>query len=178
MEDIERRLKEAAQTTRIVRRREHSLYTFGNTKLPYAFFAASDKANQAVVRKGNVLVERPQIMLPGTGASFEGFGNIDFDNAGGSVSIFAAISRLIRLPSLRYIHDSASKELIAKSAKGAADSAANDAEARGDSHLAVLEGRDELFLYSLMLYVGEMVARSAGDNVSEYLEHMKRGGTT
>ena len=74
-------LKAAFETTRIVKERSYSLFTFGITKLPYYFVARSElDSHDTVVREGRVTVEKPYIHVPGYNPMFEGF---EFDEATG-----------------------------------------------------------------------------------------------
>ena len=106
-------LKASYETTHIIRERKYSLYTFGDTRLPYYFVSRSElDSKDTVVREGNVVVEKPQILLPGTMGVFEGF---EFDEDMGvdeNDVQHLLIARKILLPSLKYTNHESNMEVL------------------------------------------------------------------
>ncbi|MBI4711459.1 MAG: hypothetical protein HY767_03240, partial [Candidatus Omnitrophica bacterium] len=66
--------EKALKSTEIIRPRVQPLQTFEATQIPYVFLAES-AVNQGdtVVRKGEVTVDKPSIILPPNLPQFEGF---------------------------------------------------------------------------------------------------------
>ncbi len=58
-------LARALSSVEVVREREHGIFTFGETKLPY--YIASPIDEFTVIRKGYVLVKKPLIIRPSSG---------------------------------------------------------------------------------------------------------------
>ena len=70
--DIQQLWDKALKDTEIVRTRALDLPTYEATALPYIFLAESGlNAGDTVVRKGEVVIERPALILPM--AQFQGF---------------------------------------------------------------------------------------------------------
>ena len=77
MMDITDRWEKALKKTEIIRSRVQALSTFEATELPYIFLAESSvNIGDSVVRKGKILVEKPNIIMPENLPFLEGF---DFD---------------------------------------------------------------------------------------------------
>jgi hypothetical protein len=71
--DIQDYWEKAIKYTQIVRPRVQPLAVFGDTQMPYVFLAESSvNAGDTVVRKGDVVVEKPAIILPSNLPQFEG----------------------------------------------------------------------------------------------------------
>ncbi len=168
-------LKAAYETTHIIRERKYSLYTFGTTKLPYYFIGRSEiDPKDTVVREGRVVVEKPQILLPGTLSMFEGF---EFDEDMGIDADDARhllLSRRILLPSLKYVNHENNMEVVAEGTDERISRLQNELERRSDTVTGIIRGEDRFFPFPLFFYVGKMVIRSTGDNIAEFFE--KRGG--
>ena len=72
--DIQELWERALKNTEIIRPRVQELHTFSSTQLPYVFLSESSiNAGDTVVRKGEVLVEKPSLILPADSPQFEGF---------------------------------------------------------------------------------------------------------
>ena len=102
--NIEELWDKALKKTEILRSRVHELETFRATILPYVFLAESGlNRGDTVVRQGQVVVERPALIMPS--AQFQGF---EFESGPG-VSEDAVLNFLfvrgVRFPSLRYRHE-------------------------------------------------------------------------
>ena len=101
--DIEQLWEKAQKKTEIIRGRARGLLTFEATEVPYIFLGESSvNEGHTVIRKGNVVIERPMIVLPENMPQFEGFEfeeemDVDMD----AVQMFF-LMRGVRFPSLKY----------------------------------------------------------------------------
>src|SRR6185436_8090586 len=60
--------------TEIIRSRVQGLMTFGQTKVPYILLSESSiNVGDTVVRQGQVLVEKPTLIIPPNHPQFQGF---------------------------------------------------------------------------------------------------------
>ena len=72
--NIQELWEKALKQTRVIRPRVQALETFKATRLPYVALSASlINPGDTVVRKGDILVEKPAIILPFNLPQFEGF---------------------------------------------------------------------------------------------------------
>lgn len=162
-------------TTVIVKRRRHSLFTFGVTRLPYIFVAKSEiDPHDTIVREGRVVVEKPHILIPGYNPRFEGFEMEGDAPLSGEDIKYILLARRIQLPALRYVNtpDHLTVEQVSVDAK--VGDVCNRLDGRDDTQTGVIRGEDKFFPFPLLLYVSEMIQRSAGDNLVEFLE--RQGG--
>ena len=95
--------QKAIKNTEIMRTRVRLLETFTHTEIPYIFLAESTlNIGDTVVRKGNVLVEKPAIILPGNPPQLHGFEFEDAVDIDANKVIDFLLIRGVRFPSLKY----------------------------------------------------------------------------
>ena len=119
--DIQKSWEKALSNTEIIRSRVQALLTFAATKVPYVLLSESrfDPSN-TVVRKGEVVVERPAIVLPPNSPQFEGFDFTEEDRLSNDIFANFLYVRGINVPSLKYnnktdsldLHDGKLKNVI------------------------------------------------------------------
>ncbi len=166
----------ASKNTHILRERKNTLYTFGSTRLPYIFCAESTiNEGDTVVRKGEINVDKPQIILPGQEASFEGF---EFETESGETvsgeelrMIFMA--RGVSFPNMRYKNSGMDIRVVEEQKEQVLDKYQKYLEQEHDTRTGLLAGPDEFWTVSLMLYAGNQIARSGPDNLKEIIERME-----
>ena len=165
----------ALETTDIIKERKYSLFTFGITKLPYFFVGRSEfDPHDTVIREGRVVVEKPHIIVPGNNPMFEGF-EFDEDMPVDEGDIkYILMSRRIQLPSLRYINSEQSMDVENIAVDEKVSQLCNRLDSGSDTITAVIRGESRFFPLPLIIYVGKMILRSTGDNLTELFE--KSGG--
>lgn len=164
-------LQASFETTQIVRERKYSLFTFGITKLPYFFIARSQiDSHDSLVREGKVIVEKPQIIIPGNNPLFEGFEFQDGMSFNESEIPQVLLTRRIKLPSLRYINKESSISVDSIGVDEKINQICNKLESKPDTVTGVIHGEDKFYPFPLLIYVGAMILRSSGDNLKEMLE--------
>lgn len=168
-------LKGAFETTEIIKERSYSLYTFGVTRLPYYFVARSEiDPKDTVIREGKVMVERPQILLPNGMSLIEGF-EIDEERHGSEEDVqHILMTRKVLLPSLKYTNDSNKVDVESISVDEKIGELRNRLTNASDTATGIIRGEDRFFPFPLFLYVGKMIIRSTGDNLTDLFE--KKGG--
>jgi hypothetical protein len=165
----------AIETTKVIKKRQSSLFTFGITKLPYYFIAQSEiDPHDTVTREGKVNVEKPQIYIPGYNPQFQGFEFEDDISMDEDELKYILLTRRIILPSLRYIHSEKNLTVERVSLDEKVNSICNQLDRKSDTGTAVIRGKDKFFPFPLLIYVGEMIFRSTGSNLTDIFE--KGGG--
>ena len=110
--DIHDSWEKALKSTEIIRPRVQPLQIFASTQIPYVFLAESAvNHGDTVVRKGEVTVDQPSIILPPNLPQFEGF---EFDAKFSGVEDYLTtflLVRGIRFPSMKYENKIASLDL-------------------------------------------------------------------
>jgi hypothetical protein len=157
------------RATRIVRTRKNLLYTFGSTRLPYRFLAPSAvNEGDVVLRRGTVTVEPPKILAPRNPVEFEGFGIEDEEGAEGMVPVL--LNRWVHFPPAKYQNSNASLEVVGGPLEAALERQVNELDRENDIRTGVVLGPEDRWGFSVIGYVGQMVARSAPSNIGEFFE--------
>ena len=179
--DIQELWERALKRTEILRMRLQDLATFEATAMSYVFLAESSvNTGDTVVRTGQVLIERPTIILPNFSPQFEGF---EFDPAmhlsENSLSTFLLI-RVVQFPSLKYRHERSSLEVMERSLQQAIDQFTRQLTIAEDIKTGLVVGPEEAWQFSVLILVGALVVRSAHGDLRRILDDWKRRqhGTT
>jgi hypothetical protein len=168
------KFKEYWQRTEVIRKYERMLYTFGDMELPYVFAAEHGQfRDRTVVRKGIILFQKPQIVLPRyySGPEFrEGFEHAHL--------IPPEAVYLFRSMGLPYSHITNKTMATEQIEYGGLQDVLDKFNAKMESEenmetgliKGILEGAD----ISLMRYSLGLVINSASENVKEFFEHLRR----
>ena len=173
--DIQELWDKARKQTEILRLRLQDLATFEATAVPYVFLAESSlNQGDTVVRKGQVLIERPSIVLPGVSPQFEGF---DFEQdlhvSENAVATFLLI-RGIQFPSLKYRHQISSLDVYEGELRRAITHFQEHLTRAEDIKTGLIIGPEEAWQFSLLLLVGALVVRSAEGDLRRILEAWRK----
>ncbi len=165
----------AVKRTELIRLRLQELATFEATAVPYIFLAESAlHAGDTVVRKGQVLIERPSLILPKLSPQFEGF---DFDpqlHASADLMTTFLLLRGIQFPSLRYRHELSSLDIREQSLRKAIEQVNQQLTQAEDIKTGLVVGPEDAWQFSVLLLVGALVVRSAGGDLRRLLEDWHR----
>ena len=173
--DIQELWDKARKRTEILRMRLQDLSTFEATAVPYLFLAESSvNPGDTVVRKGQVVIQRPAIVLPNFSPQFEGF---DFESdlhvSDDAVATFLLV-RGIQFPSLKYHHQVSSLEVCERSLQQAADRYTQQLASAEDITTGLVIGPEEAWQFSILLLVGALVVRSADGDLRRILEQWRK----
>ena len=157
----------ALKQTEIIRSRVLELATFDATMMPYIFLAESGvNAGDTVVRKGQILVERPSLILPTP--QFEGF---EFAE---DMVLNYLLVRGVKFPSLRYRHELSSLDLREGSLAQAIDHFHDQMTRAEDVQTGLVVGPEDAWQFSILILVGSLMSRSAEGDLRRLLESWKR----
>ena len=173
--DIQELWEKALKRTEILRMRLQDLATFETTLVPYVFLAESSlNQGDTVVRKGQVLVERPSIVLPNFSPQFEGF---EFDAAlhlsEDALSTFL-LMRGVQFPSLKYRHQLSSLDVVEDSLQKAAGRMSAQLTMLEDIKTGLVIGPEDAWQFSVLILVGALVVRSAQGDLRRILDNWKK----
>jgi len=175
MADFDRKkFKEYWLKTEIIRQYQRMLYTFGDIELPYVFVAKHDKFDdRAVVRRGTVLMQRPRILLPGSGGGpqfKEGF-----EHARAIPPDVAYIFRAARVPYSTISNRPVAREHLEYGRPtDILDKINSQLDRKEDTDTGLIQGLLEGMDISLMRYSFGLAVKSAPENMSEFLEHLRK----
>lgn len=173
--DIEELWDKARKRTEILRMRLQDLATFETTVVPYIFLAESSvNAGDTVIRKGQVLVERPSITLPGFSPQFKGFEfEPDLHLNDDALATFLLV-RGIHFPSLKYRHQLSALDLLEGSLQRAVSRFEDQLKRAEDTKTGLVVGVEDAWQFSILLLVGALVVRSAEGDLRRILEEWRK----
>jgi hypothetical protein len=167
--------EKALKKTKVVRSRAQELQTFSDTKLPYIFLSeALVNAGDTVVRKGEILVEKPSIVLPSNLPQFEGF---DFEKDLGSAQDMVTNFLLVRgmtFPSARYDNKTHSLNIYDGHIEKAIAHYSDMLERREDVHSGLIIGPEDCWQFCVLIFICTQVARSVNSDIRKLLEYFKK----
>lgn len=172
MDEQDRRLSDAIESTYVVRPPRQALATFGATSVRYYLVTIPTYHDldvphgdeESVVREGVVHAERPQVVTPHYLLRHEGFG----DNAE------RYLQHLIEefgpdQPGLmyRYKNDGGEMSVVSGSAAEVTQKIIERLDRENKPLEAVIRGSDDLWDVSLMKFIYELTSNSARSNAAE-----------
>jgi len=167
--------EKALQSTEIHRNRVKDLATFSETRVEYILLSESTiNLGDTLVRKGEVTVLKPSIVLPPNIPQFLGFEfekESDFQRE--AVTNFLLV-RGIQLPSLKYNNKTLSLNIYEGAITRAIGFFKDDLQRREDVHIGLVSGPDDCWQFSLLIFLCTQVARNAEADIRRLLEDFKR----
>lgn len=167
------KFKDCWSRTEIIRQYERILYTFGDTELPYIFAAEHQRyRDRTIVRKGLILIRKPQIFLPHyyRGPEFEGF-----EHAKAAPPEAAYVFRAMGLPYSHITNRPIANEYIEYGGlQNVLDKLNEQMENQENTETGLIKGVLDGADISLMRYSVGLMIKSAAENVKEFFEHLRR----
>lgn len=173
--DLQEAWDDARKRTEILRMRLQDLATFDATVMPYIFLAESSvNQGDTVMRQGQVIVQRPAIVLPNFSPQFEGF---DFEKelqlSDEAIATFLLV-RGVHFPSLKYQHQLSSLEVVEQSLQKSIELYRQRLAKTEDITTGLVVGPEAAWQFSVLLLVGALVIRSAQGDVRRIVEDWYR----
>ncbi len=174
---IQDSLEKALKTTEIVRPRVQPLHTFAETRLPYIFLSESSvNRGDTAVRKGEVLVEKPSLILPFNMPHFEGF---EFEGESGvdaDMLMNFFLVRGVSFPSMKYNNKTDSLEVYEGRLSKAIDHYTALMQREENVHAGLVVGADDCWPFSLLIFAGTQIMKSADGDIRRLMDDFKRKG--
>jgi hypothetical protein len=171
--DIEQLWEKAQEKTEVIRGRAKGLLTFSQTKVPYIFLGESAvNEGHTVIRKGEILIEKPMIVLPENMPQFDGFEfeeemDVDMD----AVQMFF-LMRGLRLPSLKYNNMLQELDLEEEPLSKAIEKYKKKLEKEENVNTALVVGPEDCWQFSILLYMGALVGRCAKTDIINLMDRL------
>lgn len=167
--------QKALKKTKIIRPRVQELHTFSDTKLPYIFLADSSlNQGDTVVRQGEIIVEKPSIVLPSNIAQFEGF---DFEESSPfSEDTFMnfLLVRGVAFPSFKYNNKTNSLDIYEGCLDKATEFYLNRLEREENVSIGLISGSEDCWQFSVLIFICTQIARSAEVDIQKILAEFIR----
>ncbi|MBI4340750.1 MAG: hypothetical protein HY598_00540 [Candidatus Omnitrophica bacterium] len=173
--DLQEQWDQARKRTEVIRMRLQDLATFDATAMPYIFLAESSlHQGDTVMRRGQVVIQRPAIVLPNLSPQFEGFEfERDWHVSDEAVATFLLV-RGVQFPSLKYQHQHSSLDVLEQSLDQAVEQFKQRLTRAEDITTGLVIGPEAAWQFSVLLMVGTLVIRSAQGDVRRILDDWYR----
>lgn len=175
--DLQEIWAKALKNTEIVRQRMQPLSPSADTHLPYIFLAPSEvNSGDTVVRRGEVVVARPSLILPQTFAHLEGFDlEQDLKYSPDTVINFLLV-RGIQLPNFKLANSTAQVDVFEGGLEKARSFHAERLARTEDTATTLLAGASDAWQFSILIFIALQAGRSADRDVRSILDEWKRRG--
>jgi hypothetical protein len=164
----ERRFRAAWEAVSIVRGVRYSLFTFGETDLPYFLILSGPKEDQAIsIVRGNVKIARPLIITPDNSLpEFEDF----FDDSGDQDMAQFILARTASFSNLKLRNQTGSKQIVSDSIEESIAKISRQLDQEDEDRVAILTAPASLAGFAVLRYASERIMQSVPDNIQELRE--------
>ena len=164
----ERMFHEAWNAVSIVRPVDYSLFTFGESVLPYFLVCGNqDGTDPLSVTQGDVRINRPMIVTPeNSRPEFQNF----FDSMEEEGIAQFLLARTATFSNLKFLNQSGKKQIVHDSMESAVEKIVKRLDDQEEDRIAVLTSPVHLAGVAVLKYAAERVFQSASDNIQELRE--------
>lgn len=172
--DIQDSWEKALKATEIIRPRVQPLQTFEATQIPYVFLAESAlNHGDTVVRKGEVTVDKPSIILPPNLPQFEGF---EFDKQFSGVEDYLTtflLVRGIRFPSMKYENKIESLDIREEKLSKALEFFSRELQRQENVTAGLVIGPEDCWQFSVLIFICSQITRSAEGDIRKLFDRFR-----
>jgi len=159
---------EAWDSVEIARPVHFSLFTFGESQLPY-YLVCGNRAGTVplAITQGDVRIKRPMIMTADNARpEFRNF----FENEEEEGVVQFLLARTAKFSNLQFVNESNSQQVIHDSMDSAVDKLNRQLDDEEEDRIAILTAPPNLAGVAVLKYATERVFKSAPDNIQELRE--------
>lgn len=166
--EAERQFREAWEAVEIARPVRYSLFTFGESELPYYLICEGENPGDLVsVTKGEVRIKRPLVITPeNANGELRNF----FENSDEEDVAQYLLARTAHFSKLQLENRRGDTELVSDSVEEIVARLNRQLDAEEEDRVAILTAPHGLAGIALMRYASERVRESAPDNIQELRE--------
>lgn len=174
--DLQANWEKALKFTEILRARVKPLETRTATHLPYIFLAESAvNPGDSIVRKGEIMVEKPSIILPSHSPQFEGFQfEEDLSLHENSIVTFLMV-RGIKFPSMKYNNKTSSVDVFEGRLERAIGNYRDRLQKEEDTGTGLVTGPEDCWQFSILIFICHQILRQADGDIRKLLDDYRRG---
>lgn len=167
--------EKALSNTEIIRTRIQGLMTFADTHVPYILLSESSlHLGDTLVRKGEVMVEKPALFLPPNIPQFQGF---DFGKESGldkDAVINFLLIRGVTIPSLKYNNKTHALNIYEGRLKDAIAHYAEELQRTEDVHTGLIIGPEDCWQFSMLIFICAQAAKNVDTDIRRIIEEYKK----
>lgn len=175
--DIQEAWEKALKNTEVIRPRVQPLQTFGETHLPYIFLAESSvNLGDTVKRQGEIVVEKPSIILPPNIPQFEGFqpeGEAEAKLNLDALTNFLFV-RGVKFPSLKYNNKTELLEIQEGRLKENIEQTVRRLEQEENVSTGLVIGPEDCWQFSLIIFIASQILRQASGDIKKMLDDFRK----
>lgn len=166
--EAEQRFQQAWQAVEIVRPVHYSLFTFGESTLPYYLVCGDSTPGQTVsITQGEVRIKRPMIITPENArGEFRNF----FESAEEEGLARFLLARNAQFSNLQFDNQSGEKRIVSDSLEEAIDKLNQRLDVEEEDRIAILTAPPNFAGIAVLRYAAERVWESGPDNIQELRE--------
>ena len=169
--------EKALRKTEIIRPRVQPLHVYDTTHLPYLCLSESKiNSGDTVVRKGEIMVEKPSIILPHNMPQFEGFdfeGEMHFNEE--LLKSFFLV-RGISFPSMKYNNKTSSLDVFEGGLSKAIEHYKTLLQNDENVHTGLIMGPEDVWQLSVLIFVCSQASKSAENDIKRLFDDYERRG--
>jgi len=165
----------ALKNTEIIRSRIKSLLTDADTEMPYVFLAESTiNPGDTVVRLGEVVIQKPSLVLPPNVPQFKGF-DFEEDMEGDEDSIVNFfLVRGISIPSYQYKNNTQVLDVFEGRLSRAIAYYKDKLQREENVRTGLIIGLEESWQFSILLYNCSQVIKNADYDIQKLLNDLRK----
>ena len=172
--DLEEKWQKVMAETEIFRFYRDILSSHTTSTIPYIFLGPSlVNAGDTIVRKGQVVIDKPMIILPQNMPQFSGFELDELDLDPNLLQFFFLV-RGVRFPSLKYQHEISTIDVFEGGPDKAIDHYRDELERKEDLSTGLIYGCTDLWQLSVLFYVMAVISKSTPKDLDSFIEELRR----
>ncbi len=173
--DLEKFWNKALKKTEIIRARVKALQTSQETHVPYVLLSESSiNLGDTVVRRGEILVHKPSLIVPPNNPQFSGFDFEEEDGVDENSLVNYLLIRGVTLPSMRY-DNSTSVLNVFEGKLSAAIKHYQDLFAQEENvSTGLIAGPEDCWQFSLLIFICSQVMRNAETDFKKLFDNFNK----
>jgi hypothetical protein len=173
--DIYEAWGKALKETQIIRSRVTSLQTFQATQVPYILLSESTiNQGDTVVRRGEVTVDRPSLILPPNIPQLEGFDLEDSPSFDQESMINFLLIRGVSMPSLKYDNKTHQLDVFEGHLDKAVKFYLSELQQKENVTSGLLIGPEDVWSFSLLIFICSQIARNSEVDLRRLMEEFRK----
>jgi hypothetical protein len=173
--DIEKAWKTALKETEIIRSRVQALMTNSDTVVPYILLAESSvNHGDTVVRKGQIVVTKPSLIVPPNNPQFLGFDLEEELNVNQNSLINYLLIRGISIPSFMYDNKTNYLDIFEGKLSHAIKEYNLELQKAENVKTGLIVGHEDYWQFSLLIFICSQIARNADTDLRKLLDNHKK----
>lgn len=170
--------EKAIKKTEIVRPRVTPLSSYDVTHLPYVCLSESVvNKGDTVVRRGEITVQKPTIIMPHNLPQFEGFEFEKEMDVNEDLFRSFLLVRGVQFPPMKYNNKSYSVDIEEGSLSKAIENHKALLQQHENVHTGLIASPEDCWQFSVLIFVCTQVAKSADTDIRRFMDDMGRFGS-